>query len=62
MSKTFRREKTKDRLVKFEDKRTGWLGEEASAQEGRKFIKELEHRHNRRVGKRQAMEGPDEKV
>ncbi len=36
------------RLVKFDDKRTGWFGESCFAAEGRKFIKKLQHRHNRR--------------
>jgi hypothetical protein len=36
------------KLLKLTDKYTGWLGEEAWRQKGRRFIKRLEHRHNRR--------------
>lgn len=38
----------REKLVKFDDKRTGWYGESCFAAEGRKFIKRLQRRHNRR--------------
>lgn len=40
------------RLLRLEDKRTGYVGEECWRARGRKFIKRLEHRHNRRHGKK----------
>jgi hypothetical protein len=56
MARTFRSEKTRSRLLKLEDKRTGWQGEQCYAQEGKDFLKKFEHRHNRRVGKQQERE------
>ena len=57
MSRTFKREKLSPRTpLKLEDKRTGWVGEQCYSQEGKAFIKTLEHRHNRRVAKRMEKE------
>jgi hypothetical protein len=56
MARTFRHEKTKERYPKFEDKRTGYYGEAHQEQKGKAFLKSLEHRHNRRVGKQQERE------
>lgn len=39
------------RLLKLEDKHTGWVGEGCWRARGRRFIKKLEHRYNRRFGK-----------
>lgn len=39
------------RLLKFEDKRTGWVGEGCWRMHGRRFIKRLEHRHNRHAAR-----------
>jgi hypothetical protein len=41
------------RLLKLEDKYTGWSGEECWRPHGRRFIKRLEHRYNRRFARRQ---------
>ncbi len=39
------------RLLKLADKRTGWYGEGCWRARGRRFIKRLEHRYNRRYNK-----------
>lgn len=39
----------REKLVKFDDKRTGWFGEGCWAAEGRKHIKRLQRRHNRHI-------------
>lgn len=39
------------RLVKFEDRYAGWLGEGCMRPLGRRFIKRLEHRHNRHAAR-----------
>jgi hypothetical protein len=38
---------------KLTDKRTGWYGEGCWRSHGRKFLKKLEHRHNRRCGQQE---------
>ena len=53
MSRTIRNVKRQDRSVRFEDKRIGYAYEGAYAPEGVKFLKRLEHKHNRRVGKKE---------
>lgn len=40
------------RLVKLEDRRTGWLGEGCWTAHGRRFIKRFEYRYNRRYGRK----------
>lgn len=54
MSRTIRNVKRKDRSVKFDDKRTGYAYEGLFSPEGVKFLKRMEHKHNRRVGKRES--------
>ena len=44
------------RLLKLEDRYTGWSGEECWRAPGRRFIKRREHRHNRRTGRKQVRE------
>jgi hypothetical protein len=44
------------KLVKLADKYTGWFGEECWRAHGRRFIKKLEHRYNRRYGKKLCKE------
>lgn len=56
MSRTIRREKRKDRFAKFEDKRTGWYGEFSYTPDGVRSLKREEHKHNRRVGRKQETE------
>jgi hypothetical protein len=46
----------REKLVKFENKRTGWFGESCFAAEGRKFIKKLQHKYNRKAGKLQVKQ------
>lgn len=53
MSRTIRNVKRKDRSLKLDDKRTGYALEQCYSPEGVKFLKRLEHKHNRRVGKRE---------
>lgn len=48
------------RLVKLADKYTGWMGESCLNSPARRFIKRLEHRHNRRHGKKLCRERNDE--
>ena len=57
MSRTIRNVKRKDRSIKFDDKRTGYAYEGLYSPEGVKFLKRMEHKHNRRVGKRDATNG-----
>ena len=40
------------RLRKLNDKYTGWWTEECFRAQGRKWAKRLEHRHNRRLAKK----------
>jgi hypothetical protein len=40
------------RLLKLADKYTGWQCEHCYAQHGRRFAKRLEHRYNRRYGRK----------
>lgn len=56
MSRTFRKEKIKGRFPKFEDKRTGYYGEDLHHPEGIRALKREEHRHNRRVARKQEKE------
>ncbi len=42
------------RLLKLTDKYTGWTGEECWRAPDRRFLKRLEHRHNRRFGRKVA--------
>lgn len=44
------------RLLKLIDRRTGWYGEGCWRAAGRRFIKRLEHRYNRRVLNKQTRE------
>lgn len=44
------------RLLKFADKRTGWLGEGCWRSHGRRFIKRLEHRHNRHMARKECRD------
>jgi hypothetical protein len=37
------------KVIHFVDQYTGWFGEGCWRSHGRRFIKRLEHRHNRRV-------------
>jgi len=49
MSRSRNNEKPREKLVKFDDKRTGWFGEGCWAAEGRRHIKRLQRRHNRHI-------------
>ena len=40
------------KILKLEDKYTGWVGEYCWRQRGRKFLKRWKNRHNRRHHKR----------
>lgn len=40
-------------FLKMPDRYTGWLGEDCFKQEGRRYIKRLEHRAHRRVAKQE---------
>lgn len=40
------------RLLKLADKRTGWVSEGATGPNGRRYYKRLEHRYNRRHGRK----------
>lgn len=53
MSRTFKRQVSRESSLKREDKYSGYEGESCYAQEGRAFIKKLIHKHNRRIGKKQ---------
>lgn len=46
------------RLVKLADKYTGWLGEGCWRRNGRRFVKRIEHRYNRRHGKVLCLDKP----
>lgn len=52
MSRSRNNQRPREKLLKLADKYTGWIGEECWRQNGRKFIKRLQARHNRRVGKK----------
>lgn len=52
MGKTFRRERTKERDYKFDDKRTGYVGENTTSEDAVRWMKKREHRHNRRAAVR----------
>ncbi len=51
MSRTVGHTAPREKCVKFFGKRTGWYGENCWAQEGKKFIKRLIRRANRRWSK-----------
>jgi len=48
------------KCVKFADKRTGWYGEGCWRPAGRRFLKRLEHRHNRHVARKVVYKETDE--
>lgn len=56
MSRTIRNEKRKDRSIKLEDKRLGYAFEGCYSPEGVKFLKRQEHKHNRRVARKQEQD------
>ena len=47
-------------FLKLPDRYTGWLGEDCYKQEGRKYIKRLEHRAIRRASRRSIEEQRNE--
>ena len=44
-------------FLKLPDRYTGWLGEDCRKQNGRRFIKRMEHRAQRHYARKQIMEG-----
>lgn len=53
MSRTIRNVKRKDRSIKLDGKYSGYAMEECYSPEGVKFLKRIEHKYNRRVGKKE---------
>ena len=49
MSDNKRHNKPRPKLLKLTDKYTGWMGEGCWTAKGRRFIKRLQTRHNRRI-------------
>lgn len=49
------------RLLKLSDKYTGWFGESCINRQARRFIKPMEHRHNRHVARAQMRKAADER-
>lgn len=51
MSRTFKQQRTRETDYKMDDKYNGYGFESAYAQEGRKFVKRLVNKHNRRLNR-----------
>lgn len=48
-------------MLKLADKYTGWIGEGCMRSNGRRFIKRLEHRHNRHHARGECRKSADER-
>lgn len=60
MSKTYKSDVGRFKLVKLPDRYTGWLGESCWRSRGKRFLKKLQHRALRRFFKKEiAKECPN---